>query len=231
LSKKNEPFNNLERKNKMNANTLEPKDFPMPKNEVELIERLRCFKQNENSTTVRTYYALGQMIVAVYKKEYGTEKQQKLVNETGFSKSTLYKCRQFALKFSTEQMDELFQNKFTLPWRVVASNLSLGPDDFIKQYRAANTLDELWNALHNSKKAEGAAQAEKSGKEKKIPRSQLEAKLGEYEKTIILKDEEINELKALNADLVSQKTDLAKKLKIYMAQDAEAENFKMAKTA
>ena len=79
--------------------------------------------------------------MAVYKKEYGTEKQQKLANETGFSKSTLYKCRQFALKFWTEQMDELFQDKFTLPWRVVASNLSLGPDDFIKQYRAANTLD------------------------------------------------------------------------------------------
>lgn len=164
------------------------------------------------------------MIFAFYKKEYGKDKQQKLANETGFSKSTLYKCRQFAIKYSAEKADELFKGRFPLSWRVVASNLSLEADDFLKYYHEAKTPDELWNALQNSKKSEGATQAEKPTKEKKIPRTELEEKIRQYEKLIILKDEEIDDLKAQNAELLKEIDEL-------MAQNAVTENFEMAETA
>jgi hypothetical protein len=107
------------------------------------------------------------MIFGFYKKEYGKDKQQRLANETGFSKSTLYKCRQFAIKYSAEKADELFKGRFPLSWRVVASNLSLEADDFLKYYHEAETPDQLWNALQNSKKSGCAAQAEKPAKVKK----------------------------------------------------------------
>jgi len=58
-----------------------------------------------------------------------------------------------------------------------------------KHYHEAKTPDELWNALQNSKKSGSVAQAEIPAKEKKIPRIELEEKIRQYEKLIILKDE------------------------------------------
>jgi len=207
----------------MNENT-KTQSFIVPQNENELIERLKWFKQQEDVTTVRNYYALGKMIYAFYQKEYGKDKQQKLANETGFSKSTLYKCRQFAIKYSAEKADELFKGRFPLSWRVVASNLSLEADDFLKHYHEAETPDQLWNALQNSKKSGSAAQAEKPAKEKKIPRTELEEKIRQYEKLIILKDEEIDDLKSQNEKLQNQIEDL-------MAINAVTENFEMVEMA
>ena len=207
----------------MNENT-KTQSFMVPQNEDELIERLKYFKANEDITTVRNYYALGQMIFGFYKKEYGKDKQQKLANETGFSKSTLYKCRQFAIKYPPEKVDQLFKGRFPLSWRVVASNLSLEADDFLKYYHEAKTPDELWNALQNSKNAGGATKAKKPEKEKKIPRTELEEKIRYYEKMIILKDEEIDNLKARNADLLKEINELD-------ALTALTENFEMAETA
>ena len=60
----------LQKEEEMNENT-KTQSFIEPQNEKELIGRLKWFKQNENITTVRNYYAMGQMIHAVYKKEYG----------------------------------------------------------------------------------------------------------------------------------------------------------------
>ena len=208
----------------MNENSVETKSFIVPQNENELIERLKYFKAHEDITTVRNYYALGKMIFAFYKKEYGKDKQQKLANETGFSKSTLYKCRQFAIKYPAEKVDELFKGRFPLSWRVVASNLSLEADDFLKHYHEAKTPDELWNALQNSKNAGGATKAKRPEKEKKIPRTELEEKIRYYEKMIILKDEEIDNLKARNADLLKEINELD-------ALTALTENFEMAETA
>ena len=175
--------------------------LPMPKNEDELIECFKKIKQDQDIATVSSNYVIGQMIVAVYKKEYGKDKQQKLATESGFSKGTLYKCHQFALKFTTEQVDELSKGKFALPWRVVVSNLSVEPVDFLKHFHEAKTLDEFCNALQNLKNAKRGVQASKTPKEKKIPRKELEAKVREYEQTIILKDEEIDDLKTQNAAL------------------------------
>ncbi|MBP1711578.1 MAG: hypothetical protein H6Q49_1780 [Deltaproteobacteria bacterium] len=208
----------------MNENSVETKSFIVPQNENELIERLKWFKQQEDVSTVHNYYALGKMIFAFYQKEYGKDKQQKLANETGFSKSTLYKCRQFAIKYPAEKVDELFKGRFPLSWRVVASNLSLEADDFLKHYHEAKTPDELWNALQNSKKSGSAAQTEKPAKEKKIPRTEMEEKIRQYEKLIILKDEEIDDLKAQNEKLQNQIRDL-------MAINAVTENFEMVEMA
>ena len=69
---------------KMTERTQEIKLFPMPKNEDELIECFKKIKQDQDIATVSSNYFLGQMIVAVYKKEYGKDKQQKLAAETGF---------------------------------------------------------------------------------------------------------------------------------------------------
>jgi hypothetical protein len=68
----------LQKEKEMNKNT-KSLSFIVPLNEDELIERLKYFKANEDITTVRNYYAMGQMIHAVYKKKYGKDKQQKLV--------------------------------------------------------------------------------------------------------------------------------------------------------
>jgi hypothetical protein len=59
---------------------------------------------------------------------------------------------------------------------------------------------------------------------KKIPRTELKEKIRQYEKLIILKDEEIFDLKAQNAELLKEIEEL-------MAQNAVTENFEMAETA
>jgi hypothetical protein len=195
----------------MTESTQEVKSFPMPKNENELIECFKRIRQDRDIATVSSNYFLGQMIVAVYKKEYGKDKQQKLATETGFSKSTLYKCHQFALKFTNEQVDELCKGKFALPWRVVVSNLSLEPVDFLKHFHDAKTLDEFCNALINLKTTKSGGKVRKTPTEKKIPKKELEAKVREYEQLIMLKDEEIEDLKTQNAALEKKIEELMSK--------------------
>ena len=160
----------------MTERTQEIKSFPMPKNEDELIECFKKIKQDQDIATVSSNYFLGQMIVAVYKKEYGKDKQQKLATETGFSKSTLYKCHQFTLKFTPEQVDELCKGKFALPWRVVVSNLSLEPVDFLKHFHEAKTLDEFCNALQNLKTTKSGGKVQKTPKGNKDSKKRIGGK-------------------------------------------------------
>ena len=196
----------------MTEHTQEIESLPMPKNEDELIECFKKIRRDQDIANVSSNYYIGQMIVAVYKKEYGKDKQQKLATQTGFSRSTLYKCHQFASKFTNEQVDELCKGKFVVPWRVVVHNLSLEPGEFLSLYRKEISLNDFCDALQLLKNAKSDGQAKKTGKKFATSKKELEAKVRDYEKLILLKEEEIDDLKEQNA---ARKKDRRAYLKMY----------------
>lgn len=185
----------------MKKKSVEPQaNVVAPKNEAELIRDLQTIKRDEDNGTLSVRWGMGNMILSVYQKKYGEDKLQVLAKATGFSKNTLQKCIQFVKGFSPEELKALTTGPFTLSWRYVASNMTVGAAALVKVYQESKNLREFCNGVRNLRP--------KKSKDEQKPRprtrTQLEEEIKGYEELVAEKDQEIEDLKARVAELEDQ---------------------------
>jgi hypothetical protein len=185
----------------MKKKSVEPQsNVVAPKNEAELIRDLQTIKRDEDNGTLSVRWGMGSMILSVYQKKYGEDKLQVLAKATGFSKSTLQKCVQFVQGFSPEELKALTTGSFTLSWRYVASNMTVGAAALVKVYQESKDLREFRNAVTNLKPKKAA---DENGQQnvKSKPRRELEAEIARLREILQVKDKQIAELNAEIDDL------------------------------
>jgi hypothetical protein len=185
----------------MKKKSVEPQaNVVAPKNEAELIRDLQTIKRDEDNGTLSVRWGMGSMILSVYQKKYGEDKLQVLAKATGFSKNTLQKCIQFVRGFSPEDLKALTTGSFTLSWRYVASNMTVGAAALVKVYQESKDLREFRNAVTNLKPKKGA---DEKGQQNVKPKSrrEFEAENARLREILQIKDKHIAELNAEIDDL------------------------------
>jgi hypothetical protein len=116
-----------------------------------LADYIRENHQNGNRTHIKSYWHIGQSVNAYFKKSYGDDEMNTLAEKTGIAKGTLYKACQFADKYSEEHLDQLFDGEWQLSWRMIAQNLTIDPDDFVKAFKESDSKRRFNNAVRKLK--------------------------------------------------------------------------------
>lgn len=185
-----------------------------PKKEEELILQLQNLKRENDNGSIVVNWGLGSMILSVYEKAYGEDKLQMLAKKTGFSKSALHKACQFAREFTQEQMEALTKGPFTLSWRHVACNMTVGAENLVKVFQVSKNLREFCNAVTKFKPPKGTGE-----KTKPKSRRELEAEIARLREILQIKDKQIT---GLNAEIDG----LKKTVKQYSDVGIENDNIK-----
>lgn len=104
----------------------------IPEDLVNEIKRLFAEKEQ---CKIKNYWLIGQKIIE-YKLVINSDVDAcDLGNMTGMSSDTLYKCRQFADKYTEEQVDALFNGQFVMSWHLVYHYLTLNAADIVETYQ------------------------------------------------------------------------------------------------
>ena len=111
--------------------------------EEQLFDLAKEIANRMHESRIKGFFDLGSCLLAFYPSQYGDETIQRLSEKIGFSTDNIYKARQFAENFSTEQVQELLSGKFTISWHTIRKNLSVKSVDFMLLYRDSVTLKEF----------------------------------------------------------------------------------------
>jgi hypothetical protein len=117
--------------------------------EKELINHTKKIYESVQPSLVKTYWWIGKNISNFYekKKKYGEETLKKIAEKTGIHENTLSKAYQFARQYTKEQMTELITGNFTVSWHIVANNLTIDSEKFMKAYQKSDSTEKFCNRL------------------------------------------------------------------------------------
>ncbi len=102
---------------------------------------------------ILSYFEIGTYINQNAEQFYGAEVNRILGEKLGKGKGVIAKIRQFAQKYSEQDVTELLKCEAQICWRDICQNLSLTPEQMIS---AANvgTKKEFWKEIAKLKKKE-----------------------------------------------------------------------------
>jgi hypothetical protein len=117
----------------------------------ELAADIRRCHQDGNKAHIGSYWYIGKRVNAYYEKSYGDDEMKTLAGKTGIAIGTLYKACQFAEKYSDEHLAQLFDGEWQLSWRMIAQNLTIDPDQFVKAFKESDSKRRFNNAVRKLK--------------------------------------------------------------------------------
>jgi len=118
-----------------------------PETVADIIKFATWMRAGEQGSIIESRWTLGDRINQLNESVYGEDTIGRIAAESGYSTSTIHKCKKFAEKYSSEQKASLLNGSFILSWRDIALNLSVEPEKFIAAYEESTDREKFRNAV------------------------------------------------------------------------------------
>ena len=173
-----------------------------PLTEDQLIGFAKWLKAREHHSVIKSRWLFGRAINRSSETVYGENTAGRIAEEVGYSKSTVHKSREFAQKYSDEQLASLLDGPFLIFWRDVAQNLSVSPEDFLRTYHESRNPEQFRNSVTQFKRTRSTRNQTQREPRKTI--AQLEAENVELQKKVSELETEKVKLQARIQELEGQ---------------------------
>ena len=121
-------------------------------NKADLFEELRKINRHQKTDKIVAHWKMGNMINDFYKKSYGQDELGEIAEAIEIGKNAIYKATQFAKKYSPDQLNRLLKDgNFQMAWRLILTNLTFEPDQFIQFFHEAPNKTEFIQRLKRHK--------------------------------------------------------------------------------
>jgi len=120
----------------------------LTEDEKQFMIQIKCIHDDIARTAISIKYKIGTEINMFYHKEYGQDKLQKIADNTGINKKTLYTCCKLASEFTTDDIDSFSKSKeFTPSLKSIRDNLSLGRERIMTIFKESKNGQEFKQRL------------------------------------------------------------------------------------
>ena len=125
----------------------------LTEDEKQLIIQIKHIYDGIAKTAITIKYKIGKEINTFHKKEYGQDNLQKIADNTGINKKTLYTCCKLGIEFTDDDIDSLSNRKeFTPSLKSIRDNLSLGRDKIMTIFKESKNGREFNQKLATVRK-------------------------------------------------------------------------------
>ncbi|WP_222424159.1 hypothetical protein, partial [Desulfamplus magnetovallimortis] len=146
--------------------TLDNTDYPLTKEENELIIEIKRLDRVKNITRLTNNFLIGKKINDFYQKDYGEDEFAAISDKTGINKSSLYKYCQLARDFTEDDIELFTDSKcFGLSYSWLRDHLTLGRAVIVKLFEVATDFQQFKASIAELKSKMNSDSKEPEGKD------------------------------------------------------------------